>query len=43
VINVAQINFSDSDEDYKMLLEQVVRARPGRHFFNPLPFVGEQR
>ncbi len=43
VINVAQINFSDSDEDYKMLLEQVVRARPGRHFFNPLPFVGQQR
>lgn len=42
VINVAQINFADSDEDYKMLLEQVIRAPAGRHFFNPMPFAGEK-
>ncbi|MCY4245888.1 MAG: deoxynucleoside kinase [Gammaproteobacteria bacterium] len=43
VINAAQINFADSDEDYKMLLEHIIRARPGRHFFNPMPFAGEQK
>ena len=36
VVNAAEINFVDSDEDFQMLLEQIRKIRSGRHFFNPV-------
>ena len=36
VVNAAEINFVDSDEDFAALLEHIGSIRRGRHFFNPL-------
>lgn len=36
VVNAAEINFVDSDEDFRTLLDYIVRLGSGRHFFNPL-------
>ena len=36
VINAAEINFVDSDEDFRLLLEQIRKINSGRHFFNPV-------
>jgi deoxyguanosine kinase len=36
VVNAAEINFVDSDEDFQMLLEHIRKIRSGRHFFNPV-------
>ena len=36
VVNAAEINFVDRDEDFRMLLDYIMRIRSGRHFFNPL-------
>lgn len=36
VVNAAEINFVDRDQDFRMLLDYIMRIRSGRHFFNPL-------
>ena len=36
VVNAAEINFVDSDEDFATLLDYIGRIRSGRHFFNPM-------
>ncbi|MFQ6021326.1 MAG: deoxynucleoside kinase [Acidiferrobacterales bacterium] len=36
VINAAEINFVDNDEDLQILLDEIRKHRSGRHFFNPL-------
>ncbi len=36
VVNAAEVNFVDSDSDFKSLLDFIRRTRSGRHFFNPL-------
>lgn len=36
VVNAAEINPVDNDEDYAMLLEEVKRVKSGRHYFNPV-------
>jgi deoxyadenosine/deoxycytidine kinase len=36
VVNAAEINFVDSEEDFRTLLEYIRKTRSGRHFFNPL-------
>ena len=36
VVNAAEINFVDRDEDFNTLLDYISRIRSGRHFFNPL-------
>ena len=36
VVNAAQINYVDNDDDYRMLLEHIVSTHSGRHYFNPL-------
>lgn len=36
VVNAAEINFVDRDEDFQTLLDYILRIRSGRHFFNPL-------
>lgn len=35
IVNTADINPIDDDEDFELLFEQVCRTRSGRHFFNP--------
>ena len=36
MVNAAEINFVDRDQDFRMLLDYIVRIRSGRHFFNPM-------
>jgi len=36
IVNAAQADFVSNDQDYAQLLEQVIRVRRGRHFYNPL-------
>lgn len=35
VVNAAEINFVDRDEDFEVLLAHIRKTRTGRHFFNP--------
>lgn len=37
IVNAAEADFVNSDEEYRLLLEQVRAPRHGRHFFNPAP------
>jgi deoxyguanosine kinase len=36
IVNAAQADFVNNEQDYAQLLEQVCRIRRGRHFYNPL-------
>jgi len=36
IINAAEINYVDSEEDYRMLVDYIQGVGSGRHFFNPL-------
>lgn len=36
IINAAEINFVDRDEDYRTLLDHIHTIKRGRHYFNPL-------
>lgn len=38
IVNAAELDFVNNDQDYSMLLEQVRTIRSGRHYFNPQPF-----
>jgi len=37
IVNAAEINFAENDQDYNLLLEQINRVTSGRHYFNPTP------
>lgn len=37
IVNAAYIDLVNSDTAYRELLEQIGRARTGRHYFNPMP------
>ncbi|VAW92830.1 Deoxyadenosine kinase @ Deoxyguanosine kinase [hydrothermal vent metagenome] len=37
IVNAAEINFAENDDDYQLLLEQINRITTGRHYFNPTP------
>lgn len=37
IVNAAEIDFADNDEDYRTLLERLHAIRSGRHYFNPAP------
>ncbi len=37
IVNAAEIDLAESDQDYIQLLEQIRATRSGRHFFNPIP------
>ena len=37
VVNAAEVNFVDSEQDFQALLDHLRHVRSGRHFFNPLP------
>jgi deoxyadenosine/deoxycytidine kinase len=36
IVNAAQADFVSNDADYTQLVEQVLRTKRGRHYFNPL-------
>jgi deoxyguanosine kinase len=36
IVNSAHIDPVDDDNDFRMLLAEIVKARRGRHFFNPV-------
>jgi deoxyguanosine kinase len=36
IVNAAQVDFVNNDRDYDQLIEQVLRTKRGRHYFNPL-------
>ena len=35
MVNAESLNFADNDEHCEMLLEEIKRLPPGRHYFNP--------
>jgi deoxyadenosine/deoxycytidine kinase len=35
IVNAAEINPLDSDEDYNLLVKEISRVKSGRHYFNP--------
>lgn len=37
IVNAAEIDLAQSDEDYIMLLEQIRAVNSGRYYFNPVP------
>ncbi len=37
IVNAAEIDLAESDEDYITLLEQIRSVKSGRHYFNPIP------
>ncbi len=41
IVNAADIDFAHNEDDYSMLLEQVMENRRGRHYFNPAAMQGE--
>jgi len=36
MVNAADIDPVGSDDDYGVLLSEIVRVRKGRHYFNPM-------
>jgi len=36
IVNAAQVDFVSNDAEYTQLVEQVLRTKRGRHYFNPL-------
>jgi deoxyadenosine/deoxycytidine kinase len=36
IVNAADIDFAHNDDEYELLLEQVMETRSGRHYFNPV-------
>ena len=36
IVNAAQVDFVNNDQDYAQLFGQLARIRRGRHYFNPL-------
>ncbi|MDH5179138.1 MAG: deoxynucleoside kinase [Gammaproteobacteria bacterium] len=37
IVNAAEIDFADNEEDYRLLLDYVCRIKSGRHYLNPAP------
>jgi len=37
IVNAADIDPVNKDEDYELLLKRILSMRSGRHYFNPLP------
>ena len=36
IVNAADIDFAHNDDEYELLLQQVLHTRSGRHYFNPV-------
>lgn len=38
IVNAAEIDFANNEEDYELLFEKLNSIKKGRHYLNPLPF-----
>lgn len=38
IVNAAEIDIANNDEDYEVLFKQLQDIKKGRHYLNPLPF-----
>ena len=38
IVNAAEIDLANGDDDFNLLFEQLQTIRKGRHYLNPLPF-----
>ncbi|HEY5602196.1 MAG TPA: deoxynucleoside kinase [Gammaproteobacteria bacterium] len=38
IVNAADIDFVNNQQDFDLLLERINRIKNGRHYFNPVPF-----
>ncbi len=36
IVNATDIDFAHNDDEYEMLLQQIMETRSGRHYFNPV-------
>ena len=36
IVNATDIDFAHNDDEYEMLLQQIMHTRSGRHYFNPV-------
>ncbi len=39
IVNAAEIDPVNKEEDFQLLLKRILSMRSGRHYFNPLPMV----
>lgn len=39
IVNAAQIDLVDCDEDYRQLVDYLLKVKSGRHYFNPAPHI----
>lgn len=37
IVNAADIDFAENEDDYQLLLDRIINNRNGRHYFNPGP------
>ncbi|MDH4276037.1 MAG: deoxynucleoside kinase [Gammaproteobacteria bacterium] len=37
IVNTAEIDLVNNDQDYQLLLDQIMHIKSGRHYFNPIP------
>jgi len=35
IVNAADIDFANNDDDYQLLRQQIIEVKSGRHYFNP--------
>lgn len=35
IVNATEIDFAESEQDYRLLLKQILTVQAGRHYFNP--------
>lgn len=35
IVNATEIDFANNDDDYNVLLEQILKVKSGRHYYNP--------
>jgi len=39
IVNAAEIDFAENDDDYQLILDYVCQIQSGRHYLNPSPVV----
>ncbi|MDH5386895.1 MAG: deoxynucleoside kinase [Gammaproteobacteria bacterium] len=42
IVNAADIDFANNEEDYQLLLERILANRSGRHYFNPSSLIMQE-
>lgn len=42
IVNAADIDFANNEDDYQLLLERILANRSGRHYFNPSSLIMQE-